>query len=264
MLPATDGMVLHRLLVCWQHPATRAIEPVGVLSYAGKLYQFQYLVRAAEVDGFPGLLGFDDLTGTYVSEELFPFFSQRVMDPRRPDYQRYVTELSLTGEDTPWELLARTHGKREGDTILVFPVPHAEERGWQCSFLVHGIRHMMRKSVSVDGEDRGSYSSDEMELMLESLRAGDQLLLSPEPTNAWSETAVLVLDDARRPIGYVPDLLAPAVSAALQAGEVRLTVERTNPRAAGWHLRVLAKLEVTTETTFNLLDDPTFETPGQQ
>lgn len=258
VLPAMSEPGAHRLLVCWQHPVTRAIEPVGVLSYVGHLYHFQYLARAADLEGFPGLLGFDDLAGTYIAQELFPFFSQRVMDPRRPDYERYVTELSLTGEDTPWELLARTHGRREGDTVLVFPVPHADEHGWRCSFLVHGVRHMTKKAVPVDGEDRGAYSSEELESVLAGLSDGDDVSLLPEPTNAWSESAILVLDGARRPIGYVPDLLAPAVGSALAAGDVRVTVERVNPAEAGWHLRVLVRLEVETDSPFDLLADPAY------
>ena len=262
VLPIDGGALVHRLLVCWQHPETRAIEPVGILSYRGQLYQFQYLVRAASVDGFPGLLGFDDLEGTYVAEELFPFFAQRVMDPRRPDYQRFITELSLSGEDSPWELLARTHGKREGDTVLVFPVPRADEHGWECSFLVHGVRHMTKKTVPVDGEQQGGYSADQLEALLASLKSGDVLELLPEPTNKWSDSAVLVLNSARLPIGYVPDLLGPAVCAALKAGHVQLSVERTNPQSAGWHLRLLVRLQVETRVPFDLLDDPSFQISG--
>ena len=86
-----------RLAVTWQHqhPGSRLIRPIGILSFDGQRYGFHYLENVKNVDGFRPLLGFADLRETYTSTRLFPLFSQRIMDPARPDYQRYVTRLGL-------------------------------------------------------------------------------------------------------------------------------------------------------------------------
>lgn len=65
---------------------------------------------------FRPLLGFPDLRGSYSSDELFPLFAQRAMDPRRPDYQRYVERLGLEGEPGPWMQISRSQGRRQSRT----------------------------------------------------------------------------------------------------------------------------------------------------
>jgi hypothetical protein len=87
--------VLRRLAVAWQHPVTRAIEPVGILECDEAGYRFRYVRNALRVEGFRPLLGFPDLHRTYESTRLFPLFAQRVMDARRPDYRRMLGPLSF-------------------------------------------------------------------------------------------------------------------------------------------------------------------------
>ncbi|MBN9139244.1 MAG: hypothetical protein J0H23_00295 [Micrococcales bacterium] len=249
-----------RLVVCWQHPLTRAVEEIGLLTFDGSAYRFQYLERARTVDGFQPLIGFDDFGEAYESDELFPFFAQRVMDPRRPDYIRFVEGLSVDpdDEDSPWELLARTRGKREGDTIQLFPAPRVSEHGWECSFLVHGTRHMTLKTVPIGDEMRGKYSSEQFEEILSGLAPGDPLQLQPEPANEWTDSALLVLDAGGHPLGYVPNLLLEAVQNALTNGDVHLFVERVNPPEAGWHLRVLARLDAESDQPFDFFSSDQF------
>lgn len=235
-----------RIVVCWQHPEVRSISPVGLLSYDGQRYEFRYLASASTVPDFQPLLGFRDFDRTYESEVLFPLFAQRVMDPRRPDYSRLLSELAIEpGEDAPWELLTRTQGKREGDTLMMFPVPREHETGWTCQFLVHGIRHLARKTVKVHGHDRGGYSSERLEGLLRDLSVGESLTLEPEPTNEWNPEALLVLQQDNEPLGYLPDLLTKVVNDVRAESDVAVTVTRVNEAKAGWHMRVLAKLEVT-------------------
>lgn len=232
-----------RLIVSWQHPITRAIEPVGQLTFDGHEYKFDYFARARDVDGFVPLLGFDDIDASYTSSTLFPFFAQRIMDPRRPDYKRHLHELALDDDDTPWELLSRSHGAREGDTIQLFPVPQLRSESWHCYFLVNGVRHLMTKSVPVHGIERGMYSIDQLEALIGSLKPGDELTLHPEPTNQFSQLALLVLAGSEDPLGYVPDLLTSALDRAREAGTVQLHVEHVNSSDAGWHLRILVEME---------------------
>ena len=114
-----------RLIVSWQHPDVRAMEPVGMLSFDGATYRFEYLERARTLGGFQPLLGFPEIGRLYDSDELFPLFAQRAMDPRRSDFERYVRDLALDAQSTPWEQIARSGGGREGDTVQLFAIPAA-------------------------------------------------------------------------------------------------------------------------------------------
>src|SRR5262245_29591138 len=115
--PVVGGRPLSmaRLGVAWQHPRSRRIAPVGILWREASVYRFRYVRNIANVPDFVPFLGFPDLGAAYSSPRLFPLFAQRVMDPRRPDYGRYVATLDLARDATPWEQLARSEGRRAGD-----------------------------------------------------------------------------------------------------------------------------------------------------
>ncbi|MGV3732063.1 MAG: hypothetical protein ACO1N6_01515 [Microcella sp.] len=256
---------MRRLVVCWQHPLTRAIEPIGLLSSDDETFRFEYLARASEVEGFRPLLGFPEFASSYESKELFPFFAQRVMDPRRPDFARYLQELAVEeSESTPWELLARTQGKREGDTILLYPVPRQTGDGWHWVYLVHGIRHLMTKSVPLGSDSVGPYSHEELETILSELSQGDVLELYPEPSNEWSDSAMLVLDAKGRPFGYVPDLLLEPIHSAMFDGKLHNVVEKVNGPEAGWHLRVLVRAKSADADGLDLLAAEKFKLATSQ
>jgi hypothetical protein len=240
----TRGVERRKLVVSWEHPLSRAISPVGLLSLDGSTYTFDYLQSASQVDGFKPLLGFPELDVQYRSDELFPLFQQRVMDPKRPDYQRYVRELGIEDEGSPWEQIARSGGAREGDTLQLFPVPEYGDGVWSCQFLVHGMRYLLSKTVPVDGEDKGAYAPEKLEELLGSLAKGEKLELVAEPTNDYSDKALLVTTVGRLPLGYVPNFLLHGLGGSHADGKASVFVGHVNPPEAGWHLRLLAKLEV--------------------
>lgn len=242
------------LVVSWEHPTSRAIEPVALLGYHGTGYTFEYLPTVARVVDFKPLLGFPELDVTYSSATLFPLFQQRVMDPKRPDYQRYVKELGIDGETTPWEQIYRSGGSREGDTLQLFPVPEYHDGVWTTRFLVHGIRHLMAKRVLVDGGERGGYSQEELEELLSSLSVGDLLEVIPEPANGYSGDALLVATRDRLPLGYVPHFLASHLGDPHRRGNLTLRVDHVNPPSAGWHMRLTAALEVVGESDMIFFD----------
>ena len=112
---------LERLVVTWQHPNERGIQPIGFLSYDGHTYRFSYIRNALYVKDFRPMLGFGRLDQAYESRELFPFFAQRVMAVRRPDYESYVKQLGLEGQPDPWEQITRSQGHRHGDSFQLLP-----------------------------------------------------------------------------------------------------------------------------------------------
>ncbi|MCI0156406.1 hypothetical protein KNO15_06825 [Leifsonia shinshuensis] len=232
------------LLVIWQQPGTRAMIPVGILTFDGATYTFDYLPNVADVAEFRPLLGFRDLTKTYKSDELFPLFRERVLDPTRPDFVRVLDGLSLDPESaTLWEQLVRSGGSSEGDTLQVTPFPRESADGWTCTALVAGVRYLAKKAVeTADGLTR-IYSDVELEDLLGRLTPGQPLRVVAELGNDYNADAQLFFTEHGEPVGYVPDWLAKLMAPCLKDGtSVRAVVERVNGMGGGWHLRVLVTL----------------------
>lgn len=232
-----------RLIVAWQHPIERSIHPVGFLTRTDDAFTFVYIRNVLTVHDFPGLHGFEDFYGTYESSELFQLFAQRAMDPRRPDYHRYVSRLGLEGDPGPWEQIARSQGHREGDTIQLFPEPTTDGDEVRCLFLVHGMRHAHKSPKTINGVEAAA-TREEIDAALEGLEPGDELGIFHEPGNAKNPLAIVVTisPDELIPIGWVPDLLVEDLQRLLDRAHVTVTAEHVNGPDAPWHLRLLARL----------------------
>lgn len=216
--PLGDGAapidVARRLLVTWQHPESRLISPVGLLEFDGHAYRFRYIESALTVPGFRPFLGLRDLKGDYRSNELFPLFDTRVMSPRRPDYGTYLGRLGLGSDASPMEILARSEGRREADTVQLFPVPEvAPDRSTRCQFLVHGVRYVLRDDP--DAAER-----------FDTLQVGQPLQLVPEPENPVNPRALLTTTtgDSRGRLGWAPNLLLDYLHAVRASGRDRKSV----------------------------------------
>jgi len=249
-----------RLVVTWQHPDSRDVSPVGLLSFDGTTYVFEYLKTATQVDGFPLLLGFPDVERTYRSEDLFPLFAQRAMDPRRPDFQRYVEDLGLSEDATPWEQLSRSGGTRQGDTLQLFPAPRYGPSGWVCYILVHGMRYLLEKSVVVNGEDHEKYEADEFERIISELRVGEALVVEHETTNRVSSHALIATTTSHLPLGWIPDWFAGEVFDLQAQSALEFFVDRVNPAEAGWHMRLVAKMQADCPADHKFFAGPRWET----
>lgn len=236
-----SGGTAQRLVVAWQHPELRSIHLVGFLTYDESVYRFVYIRNVLRIRDFQPLFGFRDLRRSYRSAELFPLFAQRAMDPRRPDYQRYVERLGLEGEPGPWEQISRSQGRRQGDTLQLLPEPTLRDNTLTCLFLVHGMRHAHEETRILDGQTI-SVTRDQVDTVLARLRPGDELLLAREPGNPINPLALMVLGSSV-PVGWVPDLLVEDVQSLLRRVSVSVRVEHVNNPDAPWHMRLLARLD---------------------
>lgn len=241
-LPPWDaGRSRGRLVVAWQNPDSRRIAPVGLLEHGHEEYRFRYLRRAGEVPGFRPFLSFQEWRGDYRSTWLFPLFAQRIMSPRRPDFQAFLHQLDLAPGATPWEQLARSEGRSSGDTVQVFPVPEVEADGaTTCMFLVHGVRYCNGGQVPP-------------------LMPGHEVQLRDEPTNPKNPLAVQVVTDGS-PFGWVPDLLLDYVREVRGCGNARVTVQHVNGPEAPPHLRVLLRLHGALPVGRRPMEGPGWET----
>jgi hypothetical protein len=179
---------------------------------------------------------------------MFPLFAQRIMDARRPDYERYLARLRLPEGAEPLAILGRSAGHRKGDTIQLYPEPSvAPEGSTRCVFLVNGIRHILRADPTA--EER-----------FIRLRDGDALDLLDQPENAWNRRAILVSARDRQPLGWVPDLLLDYVHTVREQGEPSLTVERINGPEVPPHLRLLVRLDGRVEACYRAFTGPEWGT----
>lgn len=236
-----------RLYVAWRHPHGSII-PVGMLTRrivrGEQSFEFVYLKLAEQQDHFEPLPGLPDLHRRYESRQLFPVFANRQMPRERPDYDAFVQQLDLTTEADPFEVLARSEGRRATDRIEVFAAPVRSEDGELAAlFFARGVRHI----------DGASHAIDE-------LADGDALELVSEPTNPVNPCALLFSSRTGRSVGYAPDYLLDTIHDLLEHdhAEVRVLVEHVNPPTSAPHMRLLCRLQAPWPEGYQPLSGPDF------
>lgn len=238
---------LQRFGVAWRSPSEPLIFPVGMLEYDGAVYRFHYLASAGRIPGFRPVLGFSDFDQKYTAETLFPFFEQRVVDAKRPDFHKILTALDLPDDATPLDVLDRTGGRRIGDRFQVVREPLVDHTGQTaCTFLVHGTRFLAAEN-------------DEVEPAISRLSTGDRLQLVPEPRNPANPRALLVVTHDDISIGWVPDLLIDYADVLSQSGPIALHVRRANGAEVPFHLRVVAELTGQASAGYRPFDAPPWQ-----
>lgn len=213
-----------RLLVTRRDPDTRQYHSVGFLSLVEGRYTFAYLRSLVEGNAFRPLPGFADGHRIYEDAKLFPIFAERIMSPRRPDRPGVMEALGLDVDAEPFEVLARSGGRRVGDTIELVPVPRpAADGSTTIDFFVHGVRHM----------------TSEAQARITGLQADERLQLEPEPENDVESRAVLVTDTDKVRLGYVP---TPLLDVVHDMDNPQAVVLRANPPRVGFHFRLLVRV----------------------
>ncbi len=222
--PATTGRE-RAFAVVWQHPTTRIFTRVGRLVVGHGTYEFRYDDHAADVEGFEPFLAFPDLGRTYRSEELFPFFSNRVLSARRPDYPVYLERLGLQTGD-PVEILARSGGGRATDTVHLAPEPVLTPEGFvELRFLASGVRH-----ADPDGTH------------LRGVSEGDVLAVRDHEDNEVNPLALFLDNASGAPVGWVPDYLLETVRGLRESYRLEVVADVVNPPDTPAHLRLLCRL----------------------
>ena len=182
------------LFLAWQAPTdserSRAWFPVGRLDADARSphYRFRYThgaLKAQEDLGFMPLLAFPDFERVYESEHLFPLFMNRVLSPKRTDFQEYIQWLDLErGQADPISILSVSGGERVTDNLEVFPKVTADATGhFHVRFFLHGLRHLGDKAIERAAK----------------LEIGEELRLLVELNNPATRLAVPLLN------GRLPD-----------------------------------------------------------
>ena len=244
-----NGLHERRLYVSWRDPVG-SIHPVGLLvrrCNAGReRFLFAYLKLAELLPAFRPLPGLPDLHRSYESMVLFPVFANRIMPRSRPDFDLLAQRVDMPGGDAdPFEVMARSGGLRHTDRIEVFSGPvHTPDDRSTCLFFARGIRHIHGAASAVDG-----------------LVAGDHLVLSADPDNAFNPRAMLLRVSDGKSVGFVPDYLLEHIDELrdLNGVEPRVTVEHVNDARTAPHLRLLCRLDAPWPTGYEPFADARFK-----
>lgn len=227
----------NRLIVAWQDESSRKYFPVARLSRLAlrgeMIYQFVYIrgMDEAAKQGFKPFVAFPDSSEVYESSDLFPFFANRLVPRSRHDHKEFVESLGLDSSTaSPFEVLARSCGRRETDTVEVFALPSADpdEEYLAYFFLSHGLRHMPPHADSA----------------AQDLSSGDRLWMMHDMQNPVDKKAIMLRTEGNCPVGFLPRFLLCDTWALLDLGEkVRILVERVNPPPAPIQQRILCKMK---------------------
>lgn len=223
------------LFVAWQNPATRRFFTVGRLldRVAAPRWEFVYVrgATAATSHGFRPFIGLDSTDVVYESDDLPPFFANRLMPKNRPDFPEFLHHLGLPAagvEEVP--ILARSEGRRAAEDVELFGLPtFDDELGvYRFYFFLRGVRHV-----------QGA------EALIARLKPKEQLLLAPDAANPVDQLAVQVQEGKGARIGWVPATLVEDLDRLRQAGSaLSAFAEQINPAPAPVQLRLLCRLEV--------------------
>jgi hypothetical protein len=219
------------LFVSWRDPGG-SIFPIGRLvrqvDGAREQYSFAYVKLAERLGGFEPLPGLPDLYRSYESPHLFPVFSNRVMPRSRPEFDALAARVDLTGDADPFEVLARTGGRRATDRIEVFLPPERTPEGTSTVlFFARGIRY-------VDGAESA----------VARLHPGDRLTLVDDRSNEFNPRALVIRQSDGQRIGWIPDYLIDHVHELrdMSGEEPVVSVEHVNDRDTPAHMRLLCRL----------------------
>ncbi|AXE39959.1 hypothetical protein [Acidipropionibacterium virtanenii] len=231
------------LLVMWQHPETMAILPIGRFGYDGELYTFNYTRQAAEIQGLRPLPELRDLHRTYRSAQMPLVFEQRVMSPRRPDFDDYLSRIGLLPENaTPWEQIVHSGGTRVGDTLQFMQMPEVRNGRAHARFFANGIRHVPEMPRDVGGRVI-KVTRDSQEAALCALNPGDLVELQPEHGNRIDARACLIVADGT-PVGWVPMAISSDVRRLMSPEDLSARVARIAPASSPAHTRLVVDLDV--------------------
>ncbi|MBL8878067.1 MAG: HIRAN domain-containing protein [Phycisphaerales bacterium] len=224
------------LFIAWriEGPEQGSWSPVGRLDFADGVYRFCYTRGAQTLAGFHPFPGMPQLDVVYDSDTLFPIFANRLLSESRPEYEAYLTWAGFDANAPPGPLaiLGVTEGRRQTDSLEVFPCPAPDSHGcYLTKFFLHGIRWFPVPAIN----------------RISNLKHGDRLLLMADFMNRVDRFAVAVRtadDSDRYTLGYVPRYFARdflTVGLNCDPDMIDLRVEQVNVDAP-LQMRLLCRL----------------------
>lgn len=235
---------MSKFILNWQDPENRRWHSVGKLIRDKGLYFFVYTKGATLSSRFVPFGNMSKLDRAYVSETLFPIFANRILNEKRPEFNKYSKWSGLLENNTadPLLLMARMGGGRATDAMQVYPIPEKDPDGkYRTVFFIHGISHI----------------SESSQRRCVSLASNDQIYAMLDVQNPYDEHAIaLRTGDPAEFIGYCPRYLAQDVGKLLAAPRSNLIVrvKKVN-HDAPMQYSLLCEIEANWPVDFEPCDD---------
>jgi hypothetical protein len=217
------------LYVAWQNEDSREWIPVAKLEQVEKGYRLTYTNGARRCPGFSGLGRMSALDKVYYSNELFPFFSNRMIGKSRPEYKKYLQWLDLDNFDgDPMSVMGVTGGLRATDSFELIPQPRLVDGKMTLNFFPKGVRHLAFSALEE----------------IDKLQVGAKLCLMCDIQNSSDPKALALRSEEQKIIvGYIARYYCDGLGGLLVAnpGEVEVKVVRVNKDAPA-DMRLLCSL----------------------
>ena len=193
----------NELWLIWKDSVFHRRYKIGSLIKKNNKYVFCYI--NPELDdairvGFKYFPGFEDLTKTYESDNLFPNILTRLPNETRPDYLEILNCYNLKKDSDYFEILKATRGRTFTDNYEFVPAFDSSK----IEFDIAGTSHCS------DIQECKNY-----------LKINKKLYLEPELENLNDSSAIKIIfkeNNKSYHIGYVPRYYSKELLAELKKG----------------------------------------------
>ncbi|WP_157833202.1 HIRAN domain-containing protein [Oceanospirillum maris] len=165
------------------------------LTNADGTYQLGYTKGINSSPRFKPFARMQDTRKIYYSEDIFPFFKNRILPKNRPEFKKILRWLDLENQEfDPLVYLAISGGARITDSYMVVPLPEKENGKYKLKFLINGIR----------------YIEEKVKKRIEKINKKQKLKYKIDESNIHDENAISlhIDDESNSKIGFCPRYLA--------------------------------------------------------
>ena len=188
----------------------------------------QGLCMAQEETGVFQFLPFPDPDAIYEAEENFALFKNRVMNRKRPDFDKHLEHLNLPRNATDTQMLSVSGGYRATDNFEVFPKIEKEADGsFQARFFLHGLKLAETENLE----------------LIDSLGVDSQLSMDIPESDSSNVPVANIKTEQGATIGQAPCYLASELAkAGAELSELTVKILRKNLIPAPLKERVLLEV----------------------
>ena len=197
------------IYLLWQDQHTAQWHTVARLTRDNDSYRFNYTQGATTTKHFAPFPTMEDLNTVYESDTLLPFFQNRILSPRRPEFDSMISWLGMTAESfDPLEYLGVSGGQRQTDNYRIFKTPELGKNKFTFNFLVSGI-------YALDQDSKQTINQLSKNAQLEYFLEADSIGLRDKRSGQL--------------VGYCPGHLVNGFKQLIEsAGSVSFTVKKVN------------------------------------
>ena len=227
------------VFVIWKDFKDGMWHTVAQLSRVDEVYRFNY-TKGAEHPNFTAFPRMTDKTESYVSNNLFPFFQNRLLPLNRPEFKKMLewSDLDIDSYDE-LDMLSISGGARKTDQYRIISKPQAtNEKEYNIRFFTSGVSHLNDVSLK----------------KIEELKRGDILTFESEDDNRYDSKAILVttIDEEKVKVGYCPKYYNTDIRSLLKTNELAkncLKVVKINSDSPA-HFRLLCEFSTSWTESF--------------